>query len=66
MLLAVSIICLPLLCVAWASGLILGSEAGDRRNMLSSVLAGAVSLHATAACLGYIAFNIRVRDNLKR
>ncbi|XP_026328508.1 protocadherin-like wing polarity protein stan isoform X2 [Hyposmocoma kahamanoa] len=66
MLLAVSIICLPLLCVAWASGLILGSESGDRRNMLSSVLAGAVTLHAAAASLGYIAFNIRVRDNLKR
>ncbi|KAI5643827.1 hypothetical protein NE865_04223 [Phthorimaea operculella] len=66
MLLAVSIICLPLLCVAWASGLILGSEAGDRRNVLSSVLAGAVALHAAAACLGYIAFNIRVRDNLRR
>ncbi|KAJ2938245.1 hypothetical protein O0L34_g17587 [Tuta absoluta] len=66
MLLAVSIVCLPLLCVAWASGLILGSEAGDRRNVLSSVLAGAVALHAAAACLGYIAFNIRVRDNLRR
>ncbi|CAF4901464.1 unnamed protein product [Pieris macdunnoughi] len=66
MLLAVSIICLPLVCLAWASGLILGSEAGDRRNLLSSILAGAVALHAAAASLGYIAFNIRVRDNLKR
>ncbi|CAK1552868.1 unnamed protein product [Leptosia nina] len=66
MLLAVSIVCLPLVCLAWASGLILGSEAGDRRNILSSLLAGAVALHAAAASLGYIAFNIRVRDNLKR
>ncbi|XP_050681661.1 protocadherin-like wing polarity protein stan isoform X2 [Leptidea sinapis] len=65
-LLAVSIICLPLLCMSWASALILGSEAGDRRNLLSSILAAAVALHATAASLGYIAFNIRVRDNLKR
>ncbi|KAJ0179731.1 hypothetical protein K1T71_004322 [Dendrolimus kikuchii] len=66
MLLAVSIVCLPLLCVSWASGLILGSESGDRRNVLSAVLSGAVALHAAAATLGYIAFNIRVRDNLRR
>ncbi|XP_072940790.1 protocadherin-like wing polarity protein stan [Epargyreus clarus] len=66
MLLAVSIVCLPLLCVAWASALILGSEAGERRNVLSSLLAAAVLLHATAASLGYIAFNVRVRENLKR
>ncbi|KAG6465472.1 hypothetical protein O3G_MSEX015170, partial [Manduca sexta] len=65
-LLAVSIVCQPLLCVAWASALLLGSEAGDRRNVLSAVLSAAVALHATAASLGYIAFNIRVRDNLKR
>ncbi|XP_063379045.1 protocadherin-like wing polarity protein stan [Cydia fagiglandana] len=66
MLLAVSVVCLPLLCMAWASGLILGSEAGSRRNLLSSVLAGCVVLHAAAASLGYIAFNVRVRDNLRR
>lgn len=66
MLLAVSIVCLPLLCVSWASGLILGSESGDRRNVLSAVLSGSVALHAAAATLGYIAFNIRVRDNLRR
>ncbi|XP_045493580.1 protocadherin-like wing polarity protein stan [Colias croceus] len=66
MLLAVSIICLPLLCGAWASALILGSEAGGRRAALSSLLAAAVALHAAAAALGYIAFNVRVRDNLKR
>ncbi|XP_037874856.1 protocadherin-like wing polarity protein stan [Bombyx mori] len=66
MLLAVSIVCLPLLCVAWASALLLGSEAGGRRHALSAVLSGAVLLHAIAASLGYIAFNVRVRDNLKR
>ncbi|XP_026490100.2 protocadherin-like wing polarity protein stan isoform X1 [Vanessa tameamea] len=66
MLLAVSVVCLPLLVCAWASALVLGSEAGARRDALSSVLAGAVALHAAVAALGYIAFNVRVRDNLKR
>ncbi|XP_013196318.2 protocadherin-like wing polarity protein stan [Amyelois transitella] len=66
MLLAVSIVCLPLVCAAWASALLLGSETGARRDVLSSVLAAAVALHAAAAALGYIAFNIRVRDNLRR
>ncbi|OWR45133.1 cadherin [Danaus plexippus plexippus] len=66
LLLGVSIICLPLLVVSWASALVLGSEAGARRDALSSALAAAVALHAAAATLGYIALNVRVRDNLKR
>ncbi|KAJ8731807.1 hypothetical protein PYW08_014537 [Mythimna loreyi] len=66
MLLGVSVVCLPLLLVSWASALLLGSEAGARRDALSAALAAAVAAHAAAACLGYIAFNIRVRDNLKR
>lgn len=61
-----SILCLPLLVVSWASALVLGSEAGSRRDALSSALAAAVALHAAAATLGYIALNVRVRDNLKR
>ncbi|XP_013177867.1 PREDICTED: protocadherin-like wing polarity protein stan isoform X1 [Papilio xuthus] len=66
MLLAISIICLPLLCVSWASALVLGSEAGERRNALSSLLAAAVTLHAAAAALGHVLLNVRVRDNLRR
>ncbi|KAL0891925.1 hypothetical protein ABMA27_015170 [Loxostege sticticalis] len=66
MLLAVSVICLPLLTAAWASALVLGSETGARRGMLSSILAGAITLHSCAAALGLIAFNVRARDNLRR
>lgn len=66
MLLAISIVCLPLLCVSWAAALILGSEAGGRRAALSSLLAGAVTLHAAAATLGHVLLNVRVRDNLRR
>ncbi|XP_050342751.1 protocadherin-like wing polarity protein stan [Nymphalis io] len=66
MLLAVSVVCLPLQVCAWASALVLGSEAGARRDALSALLAGAVALHAAVAALGYIAFNVRVRDNLRR
>ncbi|CAH2075509.1 unnamed protein product, partial [Iphiclides podalirius] len=66
MLLAISIVCLPLLCVSWAAALILGSEAGGRRAALSSLLAGAVTLHAAAAALGHVLLNVRVRDNLRR
>ncbi|KAJ8732953.1 hypothetical protein PYW07_015552 [Mythimna separata] len=66
MLLGVSVVCMPLVCVSWASALLLGSEAGSRRDALSAALAAAVAAHAAAASLGYIAFNIRVRDNLKR
>ncbi|CAH2107056.1 unnamed protein product [Euphydryas editha] len=65
MLLAVSVVCLPLLVGAWASALVLGSEAA-RRDALSSLLAAAVALHAAAAALGHTALNVRVRDNLRR
>lgn len=61
-----SVVCLPLLCVAWAAALLLGSEAGARRDALSAALAAAVALHAAAAALGHTALNVRVRDNLKR
>ncbi|XP_026739662.1 protocadherin-like wing polarity protein stan [Trichoplusia ni] len=66
MLLGVSVVCLPLVVVSWASALLLGSEAGSRRDALSAALAAAVAAHAAAACLGYTAFNVRVRDNLTR
>uniref|UniRef100_A0A2A4J5X8 Protocadherin-like wing polarity protein stan n=1 Tax=Heliothis virescens TaxID=7102 RepID=A0A2A4J5X8_HELVI len=66
LLLGVSLVCTPLACAAWASALLLGSEAGARRDALSAALAAAVAAHAAAASLGYIAFNVRVRDNLRR
>ncbi|XP_022815994.1 protocadherin-like wing polarity protein stan isoform X3 [Spodoptera litura] len=66
LLLGVSVVCVPLVVVSWASALLLGSEVGGRRDALSAALAAAVAAHAAAAALGYIAFNIRVRDNLKR
>ncbi|XP_050557052.1 protocadherin-like wing polarity protein stan isoform X2 [Spodoptera frugiperda] len=66
LLLGVSVVCVPLVVVSWASALLLGSEVGARRDALSAALAAAVAAHAAAAALGYIAFNIRVRDNLKR
>ncbi|KAI8429178.1 hypothetical protein MSG28_007715 [Choristoneura fumiferana] len=62
----VSVVCLPLLCLAWAAALVLGSEAGARRDALSAALAAAVALHAAAAALGHTALNVRVRDNLTR
>ncbi|XP_041976162.1 protocadherin-like wing polarity protein stan isoform X2 [Aricia agestis] len=66
LLLAVSVVCLPLLVGAWASALVLASEAGSRRRPLSAALAAAVAAHAVAAALGLTAANARVRHNLRR
>lgn len=71
MMLAVSVTMLPLLCVCWASALLLANEAAvgsapGRRDALSSVLAAAVMAHAVVAALGLVVFNVRLRDNLRR
>ncbi|GBP48921.1 Protocadherin-like wing polarity protein stan [Eumeta japonica] len=66
LLLSVSIVCVPLVCAAWASALLLGSETSPARGALSSALAAAVTLHSIAAALGHTALNRRVRDNLRR
>ncbi|RVE52505.1 hypothetical protein evm_002899 [Chilo suppressalis] len=66
MLLAVSVICLPLVVGAWASALVLGSEAGARRGVLSFVLGAAVTLHAATAALGLVLCNVRARRTLHR